>query len=52
MDNDPRFELFAFWRTSATYRVRVALNLKGLPVGPHGRARVRSITSWRLIRIR
>lgn len=25
-----RFELFAFWRTSATYRVRVAMNLKGL----------------------
>ena len=25
-----RFELFGFWRTSATYRVRVALNLKGL----------------------
>jgi maleylacetoacetate isomerase len=24
------FELFAFWRSSATYRVRVALNLKGL----------------------
>jgi maleylacetoacetate isomerase/maleylpyruvate isomerase len=26
----PPFELFAFWRTSAAYRVRVALNLKGL----------------------
>ncbi len=25
-----RYELFAFWRTSATYRVRVALNLKGI----------------------
>jgi maleylacetoacetate isomerase len=25
-----RFELFSFWRTSATYRVRVALNLKGV----------------------
>ena len=28
--NPPFFELFAFWRTSATYRVRVALKLKGL----------------------
>lgn len=29
------FELFAFWRTSAAYRVRVALNLKGLVVQEH-----------------
>lgn len=26
----PHFDLYAFWRTSATYRVRVAMNLKGL----------------------
>ena len=25
-----RFDLYAFWRTSATYRVRVAFNLKGV----------------------
>lgn len=30
MANPPAFELYSFWRTSATYRVRVALNLKGL----------------------
>jgi maleylacetoacetate isomerase/maleylpyruvate isomerase len=30
MPPHPRFELFAYWRTSATYRVRVAMNLKGL----------------------
>ena len=32
MANQPSFDLFAFWRTSATYRVRVALNLKGIRV--------------------
>lgn len=30
MTNKARFELFAYWRTSATYRVRVAMNLKGI----------------------
>lgn len=30
MEKQPPFELYSYWRTSATYRVRVALNLKGL----------------------
>jgi maleylacetoacetate isomerase len=30
MSTPSSFELYSFWRTSATYRVRVALNLKGL----------------------
>jgi len=28
--DDDRFELYGFWRTSATYRVRVAFHLKGV----------------------
>jgi len=31
MTQPTRFELFSFWRTSATYRVRVAMNPKGVP---------------------
>ena len=30
MTDANRFELYAYWRTSATYRVRVAFNLKGV----------------------
>ncbi len=30
MTEPDRFELFSYWRTSATYRVRVAFNLKGV----------------------
>jgi maleylacetoacetate isomerase len=35
MTTPARFELYSYWRTSATYRVRVAFNLKG--VQPHER---------------
>ena len=31
----PRFELYSFWRTSATYRVRVACRLKGIATQEH-----------------
>ena len=32
MPDQPAFQLFGFWRSSASYRIRVALNLKGLTV--------------------
>jgi maleylacetoacetate isomerase len=35
MSTQPSFELYAFWRSSATYRVRVALALKGLTAQEH-----------------
>jgi maleylacetoacetate isomerase len=35
MTDTARFELYSFWRTSATYRVRVALNLKGVQATEH-----------------
>ncbi len=35
MTNHPHFELYSYWRTSATYRVRVAMNLKGISATDH-----------------
>ena len=35
MSDPARFELYAFWRTSATYRVRVAVRLKGITPQEH-----------------
>ena len=35
MTTTPRFELYSYWRTAATYRVRVALAFKGLAGDEH-----------------
>lgn len=35
MAETPQFELYAFWRTSATFRVRVALAIKGMNAREH-----------------
>ncbi len=35
MTEAARFGLFSFWRTSTTYRARVAFNLRGVPPQEH-----------------
>ena len=35
MTSSPNLELYSFWRTSATFRVRVALNMKGMTALEH-----------------
>ena len=35
LEASPAFELFAFWRSAASYRVRVALAMKGLTAQEH-----------------
>lgn len=35
MTQHPDYDLYGYWRTSATYRARVALNLKGLTATEH-----------------
>lgn len=35
MAMNPQFELYAFWRSSATFRVRVALAMKGMAAHEH-----------------
>lgn len=35
MPDQPKLDLYIYWRTSAGYRVRVALNLKGLKATEH-----------------
>ena len=35
MSQHSHYDLYAFWRSSATYRVRVALNLKGVTANEH-----------------
>jgi maleylacetoacetate isomerase/maleylpyruvate isomerase len=35
MSEPPRFERFCYWRTFATYRVRVVFNLKGCKPQKH-----------------